>query len=173
MAKLKFPEHERVEQDLFRNLNGDGGKLMLLITMPVLGLITVVFGFAFIVNEVTIEHALAPVGLVLGWVIVIHSYLNVIVVEHSPEALRIQRRGEQYVIPYTDVYRVTEMGRWFREMGVGDGLADSRKIKVELKTQYPFGSKFTFRTKRDYADAENPSCVARLLQQYTEKAARR
>ena len=56
MAKLKFPNDGPLEQDLFRNLNGDGGKVQMLIGMLVLAVISAVFGFALVVNEVTFQH---------------------------------------------------------------------------------------------------------------------
>ena len=173
MPKYKFTGDGRVEQDLFWNLNGDGGKSQMRFCMVALAAITGVIACVFVLNGAYVLYLL-PMGmmLIVAWVALIHSYRNAIVVEHSPEALRIERHGEKYEVPYCDVYRITEKWRYLRRWTVfGDGLASCRRIKVELKTQHPFGNTFTFLTKREYSDAEELSCVTRLLLQYADKAA--
>ena len=106
------------------------------------------------------------------WFFAIRHYCNASVVEHSPDALRVTIRREQYLIPYKDVLQAVE--KRLPTGGtilIGPGSARSRVITVKLRTKYPFGVSFTFWTKPEYSDLEGPSGVVKLIQQYADKAA--
>jgi len=171
MPKLKFPKQERAEQDLFRNLNGDGGRIQLMIALLFLLPFTVLWWFVILTQGSSLAKVIGGISLLVGLLFTAWKVFNATVVEHSPEALRITRRGQRYVIPYGDVEQVDEARPPTGGMIlIGPGSSHSRHITVRLRKEHSFGSSFSFYTKRDYTDLEGASCVARLIQQYADKA---
>ena len=94
---------------------------------------------------------------------------NVTIVEHSPGALRIKRRGKEHVVPYTDVISVQESGR-FQGGTATISSTHSRYVTVTLNRRFPFGSAFSFYTKKEYGDFEGLSGPAKLIEKYAAAA---
>jgi hypothetical protein len=165
MTQLKFPKVEAPAQPRFMNLNGDGGRVQLLISIPIMLAITLIAW-----TSQDRESGLNWIGIILTITLLWHSLrlLNATTVEHSPDALRIQRRGKEYLIPYSDIVSVSESGRF--QGGAMIGSTHSRYVTVKLSRKYPFGSAFSFYTKKEHSDFEGKSGPAKLIENYAAKA---
>ncbi|MCH7229152.1 hypothetical protein [Haloferula sp. A504] len=148
------------------NLNGDGGRIQLLISVPIILTASVIAWLAW-----DPESGFNWVGVLFVIALVWSSIrlLNVTIVEHSPDALRIQRRGREYTIPYSDVLSVSESGRFQGGQAIV-GSNHSRYVTVTLRSKYPFGRTFSFYTKKEYGDFEGRSGPAKLIENYAAKA---
>jgi hypothetical protein len=164
MTHLQFPKVEAPAEPRFMNLNGDGGRVQFLISIPIMLAITVITWMSQ-----DRESGFNWIGIILTVALFWYSMrlLNVTIVEHSPDALRIQRRGKEYLIPYTDILSVSESGRF--QGGAIIGSTHSRYVTVKLKRKYPFGSAFSFYTKKEYGDFEGKSGPAKLIENYAAK----
>lgn len=162
MSKLIFPPSDKQATDGFRNLNGDGGRLQLLISLPLIFLIGIGL---WLIPDIRMESGISLPGTVVLLIGFFHSYrfYNLTLVEHSPAAMRISRRRQQYIIPYEDVRSVSETRPGGNKVG---GMRHSRYVKVHLLKKYPFGKSFGFYTKRDYTAHCGRSGEAKLIEHY-------
>ncbi|MBK1826676.1 hypothetical protein [Haloferula rosea] len=170
MAQLKFPEIDAPPRSGFRNLNGDGGRTELWISLPILVVITAIsWGSSWVSRDT--DPGFNWIGCLLVVALAWYSMrlFNVTIVEHSEDALRIQRRGRKHVIPYSDVLSVRESGR-FAGGGAVLGTTHARYVTVTLKRAYPFGRSFYFYTKNEYGDFDGLSGPAKLIQSYAASA---
>jgi hypothetical protein len=95
--------------------------------------------------------------------------LNVTIVEHSPNALRILRRGKRFIIPYEEVLSVSESGRFLGGSGIL-GTTHSRYVTVTLRREFAFGSAFSFYTRKEYGDFDGRSGPAKLIESHALRA---
>lgn len=161
MTKLLFPKSNKQRADGFRNLNGDGAKFQLLISLPIIFALGIALWFIPDTRNETGISWPGTIVIMLGF-FYLPRLLNATIVDHSPEAMRITRRGKKYIIPYEDVLSVSESGKAGRKT-IG---THSRYVTVRLKKPYPFGNSFSFYTKKDYTEFDGLSGESKLIQNY-------
>jgi hypothetical protein len=163
--KLIIPPSTSVS-DAYRNLNGSGGSLQLVLSIAILSIFSIGVWVLPFSGDNTTKYALRilfpAISFYSAW-----RLFNLTIVDVNSSSLRIKVRGKQYIIPYSDIVSVSESGG---STGGVIGVTSSRTISVRLNQTYPFGTSFVFYTKKEYTITDGLSGPARMIQNYAAQA---
>jgi hypothetical protein len=163
--KLIIPPKTSV-RDAYRNLNGSGGRIQWLLSIPILSIISLSVWFL----PFSGDHASQMVLRVLFPSVLFYSVwrlYNLTIVDFNASSLRLTMRNKQFIIPYSDIESVSESGG---STGGVIGVTSSRTIRVRLNQPYPFGTSFVFLTKKEYTMTDGLSGPARMIQNYVAQS---